>query len=402
MSGPFVIVGAGHAARRAAETLRQLNPEASIRMIGDEPHVPYDRPVLSKQALQAADDESKAFIRDEAFYVEQRIELSLGARVVSIDRATRQVKLSDGSSVPYGTLLLATGSRVRHFPGSVDPGAPVYYLRTLAETRELRKVLLPGRKVVVIGGGFIGLEVAASSVQMGAKVCVIEPAARLLQRTMPAAIGDFVQSLHASHGVKLRLQTTPSAIRLTDQGGAVVETDQGPESADLVVVGIGVVPNVELARDAGLEVDNGIVVDDACRTSDASIFAAGEVTSHFNALLGKRVRIESWQVAENQPVVAAASMSGQPGTYAEQPWLWSDQYDCNLQTLGLFAPELHMIQRGDPASGRFSMLGLSSDNILQAVAAVNNGRDVSACRRLMAAGKPLDAARLGDLAVPLR
>ncbi|MCA7921510.1 FAD-dependent oxidoreductase [Burkholderia cenocepacia] len=398
----FVIVGAGHAARRTAEALRERDATARIVMIGAERELPYDRPALSKDALLTDGGEQRAFIRDAAWYDTQRIELRLGTRVDAIEREARRVRLDDGATVPYGKLVLATGSRVRPFGGAIDEGVAVHYVRTVDDARALRARLAPGRRVAVLGGGFIGLEVAAAARQLGCDVTVIDPAPRLLQRALPEVVGAYARRLHAARGVILQLATLPRAIRRAPGGGAVVETDQGDVPADIVVVGIGVVPNIELAQAAGLDVDNGICVDAGCRTADAAIFAAGEVTMHFNPLLGRHVRIESWQVAENQPAVAAANLLGADEIYAELPWLWSDQYDCNLQMLGLFGSERTIVVRGDPASGPFTVFGLGDDGRIVAVAAANLGRDIGASRRLIAAGAVPDPAKLADPAVNLK
>ncbi|RQV87040.1 anthranilate 1,2-dioxygenase system ferredoxin--NAD(+) reductase [Burkholderia anthina] len=399
---PFVIVGAGHAARRTAEALRARDAAARIVMIGAERELPYDRPALSKDALLSDGGEQRAFIRDAAWYDAQRIALRLGTRVEAIERDARRVRLDDGTTLPYARLVLATGSRVRAFGGPVDEGVVPHYVRTVGDARSLRAQLAAGRHVAVLGGGFIGLEVAAAARQLGCDVTVIDPAPRLLQRALPEVVGAFAHRLHDGRGVSFRLATLPRAIRRAPGGGAIVETDRGDVPADIVVVGIGVVPNVELAQAAGLDVDNGIRVDAGCRTADAAIFAAGEVTMHFNPLLGRHVRIESWQVAENQPAVAAANLLGADERYAELPWLWSDQYDCNLQMLGLFGGERTIVVRGDPASGPFTVFGLGDDGRIVAVAAANLGRDIGASRRLIAAGAVPDPVKLADPAVSLK
>ncbi|MCA8031659.1 FAD-dependent oxidoreductase [Burkholderia arboris] len=399
---PFVIVGAGHAARRTAEALRARDAAARIVMIGAERELPYDRPALSKDALLSDGGEQRAFIRDAAWYDAQRIALRLGTRVEAIERDARRVRLDDGTTLPYARLVLATGSRVRAFGGPVDEGVVPHYVRTVGDARSLRAQLAAGRHVAVLGGGFIGLEVAAAARQLGCDVTVIDPAPRLLQRALPEVVGAFAHRLHDGRGVSFRLATLPCAIRRAPGGGAIVETDRGDVPADIVVVGIGVVPNVELAQAAGLDVDNGIRVDAGCRTADAAIFAAGEVTMHFNPLLGRHVRIESWQVAENQPAVAAANLLGADERYAELPWLWSDQYDCNLQMLGLFGGERTIVVRGDPASGPFTVFGLGDDGRIVAVAAANLGRDIGASRRLIAAGAVPDPVKLADPAVSLK
>ncbi|AOJ27982.1 pyridine nucleotide-disulfide oxidoreductase [Burkholderia seminalis] len=399
---PFVIVGAGHAARRTAEALRERDAAARIVMIGAERALPYDRPALSKDALLTDGGEQRAFVRDAAWYDAQRIELRLGTRVDAIERDARRVRLDDGTTLPYARLVLATGSRVRTFGGAVDEGVVPHYVRTVDDARALRARLAPGRRVAVLGGGFIGLEVAAAARQLGCDVTVIDPAPRLLQRALPEVVGAYARRLHDTRGVAFRMATLPRAIRRAPGGGAIVETDRGDVPADIVVVGIGVVPNVELAQAAGLDVDNGIRVDAGCRTADPAIFAAGEVTMHFNPLLGRHVRIESWQVAENQPAVAAANLLGADETYGELPWLWSDQYDCNLQMLGLFGGERTIVVRGDPASGPFTVFGLGDDGRIVAVAAANLGRDIGASRRLIAAGAVPDPAKLADPAVNLK
>ncbi|WP_175854601.1 anthranilate 1,2-dioxygenase system ferredoxin--NAD(+) reductase [Burkholderia anthina] len=399
---PFVIVGAGHAARRTAEALRARDADARIVMIGAERELPYDRPALSKDALLSDGGEQRAFVRDAAWYDAERIELRLGTRVETIDRAAQCVQLDDGATLPYARLVLATGSRVRAFGGPVDEGVAPHYVRTVADARALRAQLAPGRRVAVLGGGFIGLEVAAAARQLGCDVTVIDPAERLLQRALPEVVGAYARQLHDARGVSFQMATLPRAIRRAAGGGATVETDRGDVQADIVVVGIGVVPNVELAQAAGLDVDNGVRVDAGCRTTDRAIFAAGEVTMHFNPLLGRHVRIESWQVAENQPAVAAANLLGADETYAELPWLWSDQYDCNLQMLGLFGSERTIVVRGDPASGPFTVFGLDDDGKIVAVAAANLGRDIGASRRLIAAGAVPDPVKLADPAVNLK
>ena len=398
---PIVIVGAGHAARRAAEALRARDADVRITMIGAERELPYDRPALSKDVLLREDSERRVFVRDASWYGSQGIDLRLGIRVEAIERGSQQVRLDDGTTLPYRRLLLATGSRVRTF-GPVEAGVVLHYVRTLDDARALRAQLASARRVAVLGGGFIGLEVAAAARQLGCAVTVIDPAPRLLQRALPDVVGTYARHLHESRGVSFHLSRTPRAIRRGAMGGAVIETDRGDIAADVVVIGIGVVPNVELAQAAGLEVDNGVLVDAGCRTADAGIFAAGEVTMHFNPLLARRVRIESWQVAENQPAVAAANMLGADETYAEMPWLWSDQYDCSLQMLGLFGSEHRIVVRGDPLSGPFGVFGLDANGRLIAVAVVNSGRDISVCRRLIAAGVELDASKLADPAVSLK
>lgn len=401
MRADFLIVGSGQAGRRAVESLRSRVPSARICLIGEESELPYDRPILSKEVLLDKDAEVKAFIQGCDFYEQQNIELRLGCPVQEINAKTRQVRLADGEVISYEKLLLATGSRARIFPGEVGEGVELLYLRTLAHARQLRSRLITGKRLVVLGGGFIGLEVAASASQLGCEVTVLEPASSLLQRVMPKVIGDYLLDLHRKAGVDVRLETLPSSVTRTVQG-LVVATNRGILEADEVLVGIGAQPNVELAVNAGLMVENGIVVDQHCRTSDPHIFAAGDVTCHFNPMLGRHVRVESWQVAEYQPEVAAASMAGTEESYAQLPWLWSDQYQCNLQTLGFFSGVRPVFLRGSSESGAFSVIELDTQGRLQAVATVNQGRDIAAFKRLAATGKSLDKEVLCDSSRVLR
>jgi anthranilate 1,2-dioxygenase ferredoxin reductase subunit len=396
-----VIVGAGHAARRAAETLRALNADVQIVMIGEEPYAPYDRPALSKDALMSEEGECKAFIRPHDWYAAHRIDLRLSARVTEVDRRRACVRLHDGSEIGYDRLLLATGSRVRRFSGPVDQRVPLHYVRTLADARALRAVLAPGKRVAILGGGFIGLEIAAAATQAGCKATVIEPERALLQRALPNSVAYHIAALHERNGVELHLGTMAHAIDY-ENGGASIEIDAGAVAADVVVAGIGVVPNVELAEACELEVRNGIVVDAQCRTGDPAIFAAGEVTMHANPLLGRSVRVESWQVAENQPVVAAENMLGGGAIYAELPWLWSDQFDCNVQTLGIVDAQHRLVTRGDPAIGSFCVMALDEFGRMRAAISVNSGRDIGACRRLISSDAEMDEVRLVDASVSLR
>ncbi|MFM0336152.1 NAD(P)/FAD-dependent oxidoreductase [Paraburkholderia fungorum] len=392
----FVIVGAGQAGRRAAEALRERAPDARISIVGEESHLPYDRPSLSKDALFDEQHERNAFVRDANYYDSQRIDMRLGVCAMSINRQEKTLRLDDGSQITYDRLLLSTGSRVRRLEGSA-----VHYLRTLDDARALRARLVPEAEVVIIGGGFIGLEVAATAVSRGCRVTLMEPADRLLKRSMPAVVSAFMRVLHTHHGLDLRLGAQVERVQQRNDGRVVVDTSSGPVLADLVVAGIGVVPNTELAESAGLEVADGIVVDEYCRTSDADIFAAGEVTQHFIPRLGRHVRVESWQVAEKQPAIAAANMLGGSERYGEIPWLWSDQYDCNVQSLGFFEPAYTIVHRGNIAAGSFAVLGLDPQGHLKSAVTVNSGRDMAALKRLVEAGS-LDVQQLADPSVSLR
>jgi anthranilate 1,2-dioxygenase ferredoxin reductase component len=391
----LVIIGAGPAGMRAAEVLRQKAPEAEITLIGDEPHPPYDRPPLSKGFITEGHAPARLWLKPESFYAEQRIRLKLGIRALAIDRVRKAVELADGERVPYDKLLLATGCRGRTLPDALA-GAPIHYLRSLADAEAIRAALRPGLELVLIGGGFIGLEIAASATKLGAKVTVLEMAPRLMSRGVPGPVSDLVRPLHERHGVEFELEARLVGVARGADGRLLVETRRRGYPADLVVAGIGAAPNTALAAAAGLVVEDGIRVDAQGRTSDADIFAAGDVTRHDNPLLGRPIRVESWQVALNQAAVVAAAMLGAGDAYAELPWLWTDQYDCNIQVLGLFEPGLDMIERRDPASGGLTLLGLDAEGRIAAAITVNSGRDMAVLRRLVALNAHLPRDRLAD------
>ncbi|MGH7124473.1 MAG: NAD(P)/FAD-dependent oxidoreductase [Stellaceae bacterium] len=394
----LVIVGAGPAGFRAAEVLRQQAPDSEITLVGDEPHLPYQRPPLSKAYLAEGLADSALLLQAESFYEQQRIALQLGATATRIDRRAKQVELADGSRLAYDKLLIATGCRARRL--TAFDHLPIHYLRDLDDAYRIRAALAPGRSLVLIGGGFIGLEIAASSAKLGATVTVLEVLPRLMSRAMPPIVSDFARALHERHGVRLELGIKIEVIEATG-GGLVVRTEQGQHVCDLLVAGVGAVPNTELADAAGLLVENGIRVDSRGRTSDPDIYAAGDVTQHDNPLLGRAIRIESWQVALNQAAAVARCMLGAPEPYAELPWMWTDQYDSNIQVLGVPSPESELIVRGDALSGKFTALELSESGRIVAAITVNTGRDMSALRRLASAKTSFPREVLADAARPL-
>jgi anthranilate 1,2-dioxygenase ferredoxin reductase subunit len=394
----FVIIGAGPAGMRAAEMLRRGDAEADILLIGDEPHLPYDRPPLSKSFITEALAPEKIYLKPRIFYDEQRIGLRLGVAATAIDRAGKTVTLADGGRIPYDRLLIATGCGARRLPPALG-GVPIHYLRSLADAERLRGALVPGRRLVVIGGGFIGLEIAASARQRDVAVTVLEMAPRLMSRAVPEVVSDFARRLHESHGVRFEVGARLERLESLAAGGAAVTTAAERHEADVVVAGIGAFPNTALAEAAGLVLEDGIRVDAAGRTSDPDIFAAGDVTRHDNLLLGRAIRVESWQVALNQAGYVARTMQGAAEPYAEIPWLWTDQYDCNIQALGLFEAGLALLQRGDPVGPSFTVLGLAAEGHVAAAITVNSGRDMAVLRRLVT--QRLIAPR-GALADPAR
>ena len=379
----FVIVGAGPAGMRAAEVLRMQAPEAEIVLVGDEPHLPYQRPPLSKAFITERLASEALYLKPESFFTEQRITLKLGAAAMRIDCAAKAVELADGTRLAYDKLLLATGCRGRKLPPALE-SMPIYYLRSLSDADRIRGALAPGIEIVMIGGGFIGLEIAASATKLGAQVTVLEAAPRLMSRAMPGVISDFVRRLHEKHGVRFEFEARVKRIEPGESGRAIVTSERATYSAALLIAGIGAEPNTELAEAAGLSVEDGIRVDPFGRTSDPDIFAAGDATRHDNPLLGRPIRVESWQVALNQAAIVARNMAGANEPYSELPWLWTDQYDCNIQMLGFFEPELEMVLRGDPMSHAFTVLGLDPAGRIASAITVNTGRDMSVIRRLVA------------------
>jgi NADPH-dependent 2,4-dienoyl-CoA reductase/sulfur reductase-like enzyme len=397
---PIVIIGAGQAGGRAAEALRQGGHRGPLTVIGDEPHAPYERPSLSKEMLLAGGDDKIAWVRPREWYAENDIALIGGRRAGAIDAAHWTVALEDGTLLPYGALILATGARPR--PLRVDgAGHPrVHYLRTIDDSRRLFERLVSGARVVVVGAGFIGLEVAAAARQQGCEVTVIEQADQPMARGVPPAIGAFFAALHRGHGVTLLTGT--ALARIADRDGlALVETANGRSfPADAVVIGIGVVPNTELAAAAGLEVDDGIVTDAHGQTSAAGIYAAGDAARHFNPLIGRHVRLESWQNAQNQAVAVARNILGPAQPFAEVPWFWSDQFGVNLQIAGLPQADDEVLPRGTPGEGPALHLHLRCGRLVAAIG-LDAGRDLRFAREIIALGGAVDPAALADPAVRL-
>jgi 3-phenylpropionate/trans-cinnamate dioxygenase ferredoxin reductase subunit len=398
MTETILIVGAGHAGGRAAQALRAAGFAGRIVLIGEEKYPPYERPPLSKELIVTDAGLEKARLHDPAWYEQNTIELLLGAPAEAIDRAGKRVKVG-AEWIGYDKLMLTTGARVRKLPiaGADLPG--VFYLRDFNDTQAIRARLAPGVRAVVIGGGFIGLETAASAVKRGATVTVLEVADRLMGRAVAPEIGAWFAELHRKKGVDVRLAARIKAIEGAGKVERVVlESDTIP--ADIVVIGIGIVPNVELAAVAGLEVGNGIVVDVCGRTSDPAIWAAGDCALQPNAFLGRTLRLESYQNAQDQAMAVARNMIGEPKPYEDSLWVWSDQHDVNLQMTG--APEGYdkLVWRGDPASGAFVLFYMKDGRIV-AVNTVNMGREMKPAQRLMQSKKAFDPAQLADPNVKL-
>ena len=400
-SGTIVVVGAGQAGGWAARTLREEGYAGRIVVIGEERYPPYERPPLSKEVLLGKAPAESCYLWPAESYDERRIELRLGQAARRILRADKAVELEDGERIGYDKLMLATGARVRTLPVAGIDLAGVHYLRAIPDTEAIRADIAPGIRVLVVGGGWIGLEVAAAARMLGAEVVVVEALDRLCPRALAAEFAGHLLGIHRRHGVDVRLGAEVEALtgngRVTGArraGGRTVE-------ASVVVIGIGIVPEVALAAEAGLEVENGIVVDQLGRTSDPDISAAGDATCHPNGLLGRRIRLESWENAQNQAIAAAKAMLGGTTPYNEIPWFWSDQYDVNIQLVGLPVEWDRTVTRGDRAADKFVEIYLKGERI-EGAAAINEPRDIRFVRRLMQTGKAVDPARLADPAVKLQ
>ncbi|MGZ4127623.1 MAG: NAD(P)/FAD-dependent oxidoreductase [Actinomycetota bacterium] len=396
----IAIVGANLAGGRAAETLRAEGFDGRIALIGEEPHRPYERPPLSKEFLRGEQPLDKAFLRAEEWYADNEVELLLGVRAERIDLGDRAVELAGGNRVSYDKLLLCTGGRPRMLPipGATLPGIATF--RTMGDARALSDVLKPGAHVVVVGAGFIGSEIAASARTLGCEVDLFEAEAVPLVRALGEQIGRIHGEIHRENGVRLH-----TAIRVEgfegDDRVRRVNTSEGPFEADVVVVGVGIAPNVELAQDAGLEVKNGIVVDELCRTSAPDVFAAGDIANHPNPYMGEHIRVEHWQNAQNQGAAAARAMLGGTEPFAEVPWFWSDQYDLNLQMAGHPLRWDELVFRGDVDARKFSAFYLDHGKLVAAVG-FNKGKDVRGARALIEAGISPAPAVLADESTDLR
>lgn len=395
-----VIIGAGQAGGTVAAMLRQLGYPGPVTVVGDELWPPYERPPLSKALLQGSSEIDKTFLRPAAFYAEQNIALFTGRRVCAIDRAQRVLEVDEGDPVGYDQLVIATGARARRLnvPGAECPA--VHVLRGIDDALALRAALRPQARLLIIGGGFIGLEIAASARSLGLTVTVIEQAPALMARVLPQPVAAYLAGVHADRGVELHTGVALHGF-VSRPDGVCAQTSMGPIEADVAAVGIGSIPNTELAEAAGLAVDDGVLVDEFGRTGDEHIWAAGDVTRHFNPLLGRRLRLESWKNAQNQAIAVARAIAEQPVPYAELPWLWSDQYDLNLQLAGLPLGGEQLVWRGAPADGRFTVFGLRDRAPVFAITA-NQAREMRFAQRLIMQGSSIDPSLLADVHTPLQ
>jgi p-cumate 2,3-dioxygenase ferredoxin reductase subunit len=385
-----VIVGAGQAGGRAAEALRAAGHVGPITLIGEEAHLPYERPQLSKSILLDSEP-SPAFIRSHGDWTELDVTLSTSSRVVAADIERREVGLDDGRTFAFDQLLLATGTRPRRMPELESGPLPVSYLRCMDDALALRCALQPGKNVALVGGGVIGLEVAAAAVARGCNVVVLEKAATVLPQAGSPALSRYAQELHGAKGVKIMCgvsikQATASGLELDD--GTLVP-------ADIILVGIGVEASVDLAHQFGLQILHGVKVGTSGATAIDGVYAAGDVAEQWSRCHDRWMRLENWANAQNQAIATAKNMAGEATVYEAPPWFWSDQYDSNIQIVG-YPGGGDEIVRGDVASGRFTTLSIRDNEVVGGIA-VNAARDMSVLRRLVASRK---AIRRSDLENP--
>lgn len=403
MADRVVVVGAGQAAVQCIETLRKKGFQGQIDLIGDETHLPYQRPPLSKKYLAGELGLDRLTIRHQTFFVEHKVGLHLGRRVEAIDRPGQSVTLDDGRRLPYDALVLATGSIARRLtlPGSDLAG--VHYLKDIADADCLRSQIEPGRRAVIVGGGYIGLEAAATLRHLGMEVTVLEMADRVMARVVAEPVSRYYEAEHAGHGVRLLLRAGVQSLEGDSRGRVcAVHTEAGRIETSLVIVGIGVLANDALAHSADLACDNGILVDTHCRTEDPLIYAIGDCSNHPSLRYGRRVRLESVDNAFEQGSTAALNILGGDHQHDRVPWFWSDQYHHKLLIVGLSQGHDRVVLRGDPSNNSFSCCYLKEDGELLAIDTVNQAKDQMAARKLIAAKVKLDAAKVADASIALK
>jgi 3-phenylpropionate/trans-cinnamate dioxygenase ferredoxin reductase subunit len=399
----FVIVGAGLAGAKAAQTLRDEGFGGSIVLIGEEPERPYERPPLSKGLLLGSGEPDSVFVHDASWYADHGVELRTATRASAIDRADRRVQLADGQRISYDKLLLTTGSAPRALavPGAELDG--VLRLRTVSDSRRIADALVDNARIVIVGAGWIGLEVAAAARQRGATVAVVEMAELPLQRVLGDEIARAFADLHRAHGVTFHFTTQVREFRGTGRVSSVLLADGTELPADAVIVGVGVRPNTDLADQAGLTVDNGILVDQSLRSSDPNIYAAGDVANAYHPLLARHIRTEHWANALNGGPAAARAMLGQPVSYDKLPYFYTDQYDLGMEYTGHAPPGDfdRVVIRGDLAKREFIAFWTAGGRVLAGMN-VNVWDVVAPIQGLIRAARPVDPVRLADTDIPLQ
>ncbi|MBH0121918.1 NAD(P)/FAD-dependent oxidoreductase [Rhodococcus sp. NPDC003382] len=392
-----VTVGAGQVAAVAARTLRRRGFDGRIVLLGDEPHEPYQRPPLSKEFLAGREGGESLALMTRKWLDANDIDIRTGVAVQRVDTATRTVEF-DGGSLAADAVILATGGRPRTLASTGSRPDLVHYLRTLDDATALAARLTPGSTLAVVGGGFIGLEIAATARSLGVSVTVLEQSDQLLGTVLGARVGSYCADLHRRNGVDLRTGTGVTSLTTSDAGVRITTTTGDTIEADAVVVGIGIVPNTEVAAASGLAVDGGIVVDAVGRTSAEHVYAAGDVASRFSPRAGRHIRVEHFDNANRQAAVVADTIVGRQSLSDDPHWFWSDQYDSNIQFAGTASGATEYIVRGDIDSGEFSVFYLTGD-VLSAAFAMDRGEDIMAARELL--GHRVDAVRLADEDVDL-
>lgn len=397
----FVVIGGGHAAGQAVASLRQGGFDGEIIVVGDEPFPPYQRPPLSKQYLSGEHGLDRVYLRPESFYAKRDITLKLGIRVESLDCEAHSVTTSEGETINYDKALLCTGSRPRQLKAPGSDLAGIHYLRGIADVDGIRAEMADAKTMIIVGGGYIGLEVAAVVRTAGLEVSVLEMESRILNRVTTPTMSEFYTQLHEGRGVKILTDTAVSGFEGEGRISTAVTASGEQLPADIVIIGIGILPNVELAQAAGLDCENGIVVDERCATSHPDVYAAGDCTNHPNPLLNRRLRLESVPNAMEQSRVAAANMLGEEKTYAAIPWFWSDQYELKLQMVGFSTDADQEVLRGDPSSNQFARFYLEQ-GVLVAADAVNSPKEFMACRQLVTKQVKVDVDKLANADVPIK
>ena len=397
----FVIVGASQAGGWVANTLRSEGFEGKIILIGEEAHIPYERPPLSKEALLGDVTVDSTHFWKKQTLEESKIELRLGTRVTSINRKTRKVITENGEEIPFDKLAITTGARVRKLSieGSQLPG--VSYLRTIDDTLEIKNQITKGTNALIIGGGWIGLECAATLTKLGCNSIVVEAADRLCGRAVTPEISNWMLDYHSKNGVDIHLNTGIDIFQGKEKLESAVLSNGEKVDCTVAVVGIGVIPNSELAADAGLDVDNGIVVNEQTQTSDPDIYAAGDVANHPNAILSRRIRLESYENAQNQGIAAGKAMLGNSEPYSEIPWFWSDQFDANIQMIGIPENWDTTATRGKPENNEFVTFYLKN-GVIDGAISINNPRDLRFGKRLMQEKKQVSVEDLSNMGIKLQ
>jgi len=397
----IVVIGAGQAGGWTAKTLRDEGFGGRVIIVGDENFPPHERPPLSKEVLLGDAKNESCLLWPPGTLEDADIEMRLGVAVTDIDTDGKLVALSDGETLSWDKLMIATGGAARSLPIDGVELDGVFTLRTIEDSEAIRSGIVKNRNVLIVGAGWIGLEVAAAARKKGANAIVLEVADRVCARALTLEMSQWVDDLHRRNGVDIRLGVSLDRFEGHGHVECAVLGDETRIECDIAVIGIGLTPNTELAEKAGLEIDNGIVVDETGRTSHPNIYAAGDNTNHPNPLLGKRIRLESWENAQNQAICAAKAMLGGTDIYAEIPWFWSDQYDANIQLMGLPDNFDQTAIRGDRNGGEFVEFYLKEGK-LEGAAAINNARDLRFTRRMMMSGKTFDPADLENPEIKLQ